>query len=94
MRNYVEIPVAPKGERSFGGHPAQKPLRLMELLVQAGTNEGDKVIDCFSGSGSTVIACDRLNRRWVGIERDGKYCDIAQRRLDEDRKLSSEIPRS
>ena len=52
----------------------------------AGTNPGDRVLDCFAGSGSTLLACDRLERRWVGVERDDKYLDIAHRRLDAERQ--------
>ncbi len=86
MRNFWEIPVTPKRERVHGKHPSQKPLRVMERLVLAGTNPGDRVVDCFAGSGSTLLACDRLDRRWVGIERDEAYCDIAHRRLDDERR--------
>jgi site-specific DNA-methyltransferase (adenine-specific) len=86
MRNYWDIPVTPMRERQHGKHPSQKPLRLMERLVLAGTNPGDRVLDCFAGSGSTLLACDRLDRKWVGIERDGEYCDIAHKRLDDERR--------
>ena len=86
MRNFWEIPVTPKKEKQHGKHPSQKPLRVMERLVLAGTNPGDRVVDCFAGSGSTLLACDRLERRWVGIERDTEYCEIAHRRLDEERR--------
>ena len=86
MRNYWDIPLTPKRERIHGKHPSQKPLRLMERLVLAGSNPGDLVLDCFAGSGSTLLACDRLNRNWVGIERESEYCDIAHKRLDDERK--------
>ena len=86
MRNFWEFPVVPQRERLFGKHPAQKPLRLMERIVLASTNPNDKVLDCFAGSGSTLLACDRLNRKWVGIERDNDYCKLAHRRLDEERR--------
>jgi len=86
MRNYWEIPLTPKRERAHGKHPSQKPLRLMERLVLAGTNPGDRVLDCFAGSGSTLLACDRHERKWVGIERDDEYADIAHKRLEDERK--------
>lgn len=86
MRNFWEIPVTPQRERVHGKHPSQKPLRLMERIVLAGTNRGDRVLDCFAGSGSTLLACDRLDRRWVGVERDGEYAAICHRRLDDERK--------
>lgn len=86
MRNYWEIPLTPQREKIHGKHPAQKPLRLMERLVVAGTNPGDFVMDCFAGSGSTLLACDRLDRRWVGVERDPEYCALTHQRLNEERK--------
>ncbi|MEI6791435.1 MAG: site-specific DNA-methyltransferase [Myxococcaceae bacterium] len=94
MRNYWEIPLTPQRERVHGKHPSQKPLRLMERLVLAGTNVGDSVLDCFTGSGSTLLACDRLERRWVGIERDPVYCDIAHKRIDEERRQRRLFPAS
>lgn len=92
MRNFWEIPVTPPREKTHGKHPSQKPLRLMERLVLAGSNPNDRVLDCFAGSGSTLLACDRLDRRWVGIERDGAYCDIAHRRLEEERRQRRLLP--
>lgn len=86
MRNFWSIPVTPMRERVHGKHPSQKPLKLMERLVLAGTNPGDRVLDAFAGSGSTLLACDRLNRRWNGIERDEEYSKIAHRRLDDERR--------
>jgi site-specific DNA-methyltransferase (adenine-specific) len=86
MRNFWEIPLTPMRERVHGKHPSQKPIKLMERLVLAGTNTGDCVVDCFAGSGSTLLACDRLERSWVGIEQDNAYCDIAHKRIDEERR--------
>lgn len=94
MRNYWEIPLTPQRERVHGKHPSQKPLRLMERLVLAGTHVGDSVLDCFTGSGSTLLACDRLERKWVGIEKDPVYCDIAHKRIDEERRQRRLFPAS
>lgn len=85
MRNFWEIPLTPMRERAQGKHPSQKPIRLMERLILAGTNPNDFVLDCFAGSGSTLLACDRLDRKWAGIERDSNYCKLAFRRLDNER---------
>lgn len=86
MRNFWDIPVTPARERVHGKHPSQKPLRLMERLVLCGTNRGDRVMDCFAGSGSTLLACDRLDRRWIGVERDAEYLTIAHKRIDDERR--------
>ena len=53
----------------------------INVLVELLTNENDIVLDCFSGSGTTALACKELNRRFIGIELDKKYFDIAKERL-------------
>jgi site-specific DNA-methyltransferase (adenine-specific) len=63
-------------------HPTQKPIELMEYLVKEFTEEGDTVLDCFMGSGSTGVACKNLNRNFIGIEKDDKYFEIAKKRIE------------
>ena len=62
-------------------HPTQKPTDLLEFLIKSFTSEGDTVLDFTMGSGSTGVACKNLNRNFIGIERDDKYFDIAQKRI-------------
>lgn len=62
-------------------HPTQKPLDLWAKLLQVHSNEGDVVLDCFSGSGTTAIACHRMNRHFICIEKDEKYIKISKQRL-------------
>jgi len=62
-------------------HPTQKPLDLMMWLVETYTNPGDLVIDPFMGAGTTALACARTGRRFVGIEREQRYFDMAVERL-------------
>lgn len=64
-----------------GFHPTQKPVELLEDLIKTYTNEGDLVLDFTMGSGSTGVACKNLNRRFIGIEIDEKYFDIAVERI-------------
>ena len=66
-------------------HPCMKPLNILERLVQTYSREGDIVLDCFMGSGQTAIACERLGRQWIGIERDVGYCKLAEQRIKEAR---------
>lgn len=54
-------------------HPTQKPLMILKRIIEAYTNPGDIVLDCFSGSGSTMIACDHTNRKFIGSELDITY---------------------
>ena len=62
-------------------HPTQKPEKLIEFLVKGWTNEGDKVLDPFLGSGTTAVVCERLNRQWLGIEIEEKWCRVAVERI-------------
>ncbi len=64
-------------------HPTQKPVALYEYLIKTYTNEGDTVLDFVMGSGTTGVACVKLNRNFIGIEREPKYFDIASRRIAE-----------
>lgn len=63
-------------------HPTQKPLHLIERLVRVSSNEGDRVLDPFAGSGSTLIACERNNRKATVIELDEGYFNGINNRLD------------
>ncbi len=81
MRNFWSIPTAPLSEKKHGKHPSQKPLALMERIIHSATNPGDLVLDCFAGSGSTLVACQKLGRNFIGIEKDISYCEITQKRL-------------
>ena len=63
-------------------HPSAKPVSLMAYLVDKLTAEGEIVFDPFMGSGTTGIACQRTGRKFIGIEKDASYFEIAQKRLD------------
>lgn len=67
-------------------HPTQKPLQLIQWCVEKGSNEGDLVLDCFSGSGTTAIACHNLKRRFICIERDEEYFQKSCERLEQHRR--------
>jgi site-specific DNA-methyltransferase (adenine-specific) len=76
----------PKSVLSFSGehkpiHPTQKPVALMEYLIRTYTNEGATVMDNCMGSGTTGVACVNTGRHFIGIERDGKYFEIAKTRI-------------
>jgi DNA modification methylase len=63
------------------GHPTTKPTKLMELLVARMSNPGDTIIDPFMGSGTTGVACVKLGRNFIGIEKEPKYFEIAEKRI-------------
>jgi len=62
-------------------HPTQKPVALMEYLIKTYTNEGETVLDFTMGSGTTGVACKNLGRKFIGIEKDAGYFEIAKQRL-------------
>ena len=62
-------------------HPTEKPVELMKILVENSTNEGETVLDLFMGAGSTGVACQETNRKFIGIEIDEKYFNIAKERI-------------
>ena len=64
-------------------HPTQKPSELMEILINEYTKEDDIILDCFMGSGSTGVACMNTNRKFIGIELDENYFNIAKQRIEE-----------
>ena len=64
-------------------HPTQKPLELIKNIIRHSSNEGDTVYDPFMGSGTTGVACVKTNRKFIGVEIEKKYFDIAIKRIKE-----------
>jgi len=62
-------------------HYTPKPLKAIERIIKVHTYENEIVFDCFLGSGTTAVACEKLNRRWIGIEINPEYCEIAKQRI-------------
>ena len=70
-----------KKEKEHGKHPTQKPTELLNRLIIAASNEGDIVLDAFSGSGTTGVACIETNRNYIGIELDKEYISLSKKRF-------------
>ncbi len=68
------------GDRGF--HPTQKPVALCEYLIKTYTTENETVLDNCMGSGSTIVACINTNRKYIGIEKELKYFEIAKKRIE------------
>lgn len=64
-------------------HPTQKPVDLLEYLIRTYTNEGEFVLDCTMGSGSTGVACANTGRNFIGFETEARFYEIAQKRINE-----------
>ncbi len=82
MQDVWTIPAVQMHEKKFGYHPTQKPEALLERIIKACSNENDIVLDPFSGSGTTCYVAKRLNRKYIGIEKDKKFFNISKRRID------------
>lgn len=70
-----------KAHSSVAKHRTEKPIKLLGYLIRTYSDRGDLVFDPFVGSGTTVVACENLNRRWIGIEMDEQYCEVTKQRL-------------
>ncbi len=83
FRSCSNILTSMRTQNDQGLHPTQKPLKLMEALIELSTLAGHVVLDPFCGSGTTLLAASRLNRRYVGFELDETYYERARKRLSE-----------
>ncbi len=65
---WTDVPYLSSGDAERLGYPTQKPLALLERILQASSNEGDTVLDPFCGCGTAIVAAQKLKRRWIGID--------------------------
>lgn len=88
MRSNWQLPICSGKERvrqnGRRAHPTQKPGALVYRVIMASSNPGDVVLDPFFGSGTTGVIAKRLHRKWIGIEREPRYVELAQQRVDEE----------
>lgn len=82
LQDVWTIPAVGMSEKKFGYHPTQKPEALLERIILACSNKGDIVLDPFSGSGTTCYVAKKLNRNYVGIEKNEEYFNISKKRID------------
>lgn len=82
MRSVWAIGTPKKKEKEFGKHPTQKPERLLERIILASTNEGDVILDPFTGSSTTGIVATKLNRKFIGIDKEKEYLDLSIKRFE------------
>lgn len=81
-KDVIEIPTTCNGMGEKTPHPTQKPEELLRKLVLASSDEGDVVLDPFSGSGTTLVVAEQLGRKWMGCELESKYNEWAISRLE------------
>jgi len=80
---WVDVPVIGSGAHERVGYPTQKPLALLERIIKASSNEGDMVLDPFCGCGTAIIAAQKLNRRWIGIDINRQAYEVSGKRIGE-----------
>lgn len=81
MKDVWSGSLTPKREKTFGKHPTQKPLYLLERMILASTRENELILDPFMGSGTTAVACKKLNRNFIGIEKESEFVELAKNRI-------------
>lgn len=79
---WTDISTLPHNSKEKVVHPTQKSLKLMSKIIEMVTNQNDLVLDHCCGSGTTGVACLNLNRKFIGLEIDEKYYNIAKIRVE------------
>ena len=83
MTDVWRLPAIAPWEKSCGKHPTQKPLSVLSRIIMASTEPGAWILDPFAGSNTTGIAANLLNRRYLGIEREGEFAAMGKARREE-----------
>jgi len=68
-------------------HPTQKPTEILRRLLKRHSEEGDLILDCFAGSGTTLLACKQLKRNYIGVEISPEYCELIKNKLSQNNLL-------
>jgi site-specific DNA-methyltransferase (adenine-specific) len=82
MRSVWAINTPKPEEKTFGKHPTQKSLELLKRVVLASTNEGDVILDPFTGSSTTGLAAAMYGRKFIGVDTEPKYLDLSIKRFE------------
>ena len=76
-----DLPFISSTSKERIGYPTQKPEALLERIIKASSNEGDVVMDCFCGGGTTIAVADKLNRKWIGVDQSVQAIKVSEQRL-------------
>ena len=82
MKDVWRFTAPKKGEKEYGKHPTQKPIELLNRIILASTKENDFVLDPFSGSGTTGVACKLNGRNYIGIELEKNFAELSKKRIN------------
>jgi site-specific DNA-methyltransferase (adenine-specific) len=81
MRSVWSIGTPKPSEKTFGKHPTQKPIALLERVVLSSTNKGDVIIDPFTGSSTTGLVANKYGRKFIGIDMEKEYLELSKKRF-------------
>ena len=90
MRDVWNLPAIARWEKSCGKHPTQKPLCVLSRIIQASTPKGAWILDPFTGSSTTGIAANLLERRFLGIDKEEVYLQLSQKRKEEIKEFAKQ----
>ena len=88
---WIDIPPINSQAKERVGYPTQKPLALLDRIIKASSNEGDLVFDPFCGCATTLVAADRLQRDWIGVDISAKAAELVVERIKEDQRMFEDI---
>ena len=88
---WIGIQQLNRNEKERLGYPTQKPLALLDRIIKASSNEGNMVFDPFCGCATTLVAADRLQREWIGIDISAKAAELVVERIGDDQGLFEDI---
>lgn len=87
MKDVWKFSLTPKSEKTEGKYPTQKPLKLLNRIIEASTKKGDLILDPFNGSGTTGISAIMLERRYIGIDFEKEALEITKKRYNKVKEL-------
>lgn len=79
---WTDVPPIVPWSKERVNHPTQKPLFIIKRILEVFTNQGDLIVDCYVGSGTTALACKEIERDFVCFDKSDEYCKIANGRLN------------
>lgn len=82
MRSVWSIATPSPKEKTFGKHPTQKPIKLLERIILSSTNENDIVLDPFTGSSTTGVVANKYNRKFIGIDTEKEFLNLSIKRIE------------
>lgn len=81
LTNFSDVQTCSHINHNKENHPHEKPVDLIKKMIEHSSRKGDLILDPFCGSGAVCVACEKVERKWIGIELDKGWCGVARNRL-------------